>query len=104
MLSVSILLVSKAILTLWFKECIRIKKTFAFYWSLNPYPLVENILKAEHSSVSKENLPLGAVPLFATGSPKYNHFLSIVVSRINSVYTEFLRSDEGTFFNGQVNG
>ena len=42
------------------------------------------------------------VSLFATGSPDYFDAVVQVVTRANGIYNEFLRSDDGLGFNGQV--
>jgi len=51
-----------------------------------------------------ENFPLTAVSLFATAGPHYVQAVSQVVSRANSVYSSFMKSEEGLGFSGQVSG
>jgi len=54
------------------------------------------------SVVISENFPLTAVSVFAAAGPDYMHALSQVVSRANAVYANFMRSEEGQGFSGQV--
>jgi len=49
-----------------------------------------------------ENFPLTAVSLFAAAGPHYTRALSQVVSRANSVYNSFMKSEEGHGFSGHV--
>ena len=51
---------------------------------------------------SQEFVPLGAVALFSTCSPEYQDNINTVVAKANLVYMDFLKSDEGKGFNGQV--
>ncbi|THD27193.1 Membrane-associated phosphatidylinositol transfer protein 1 [Fasciola hepatica] len=52
--------------------------------------------------ISRDLIPLGSIPFFLTGSPKYPQMLDELVSRLNSRYAEFLRSPEGQNFHGAV--
>jgi len=52
--------------------------------------------------VISENFPLTAVSMFAASGPHYSHALAQVVSRANSVYSSFMKSEEGHGFCGQV--
>ena len=54
------------------------------------------------SVVISENFPLTAVSLFTAAGPHYSHALAQVVSQANSVYSNFVTSDEGLGFSGQV--
>jgi len=40
--------------------------------------------------------------MFAASGPHYSHALAQVVSRANSVYCSFMKSEEGHSFSGQV--
>jgi hypothetical protein len=51
---------------------------------------------------SPEFVPLGAIALFASSNPDYHENVNRTVSKANIVYQEFLMSDEGKGFNGQV--
>ena len=65
--------------------------------SLNPYSYDETSL-----SCSEDHIPLAALPLLAISSPRYQDAVAMVISRANQVYNEFLKSPDGTGFNGQV--
>jgi len=51
---------------------------------------------------SQEFVPLGAVGLFSACSPEYQDHVNSVVAKANLVYMDFLQSDEGRGFSGQV--
>ena len=48
------------------------------------------------------SIPLGAIPLLATEFHDYGEVLKKVASKANQVYQDFLKSDEGRTFTGQV--
>ncbi len=52
--------------------------------------------------LTSETLPLGAISLFATGSPEYFNAVAQVINKCNHAYSEFLKSEEGNGFIGQV--
>lgn len=54
------------------------------------------------ASSAQDFLPMSAIPLFATCSTEYIENVSKVVSATNQAYQEFLRSEDGIGFNGQV--
>jgi hypothetical protein len=54
------------------------------------------------SGVSNDRLPIGAIPLFATASPRYQESLSQLVATANATYRAFISSEEGAGFTGQV--
>ena len=56
----------------------------------------------ETNIVTNENFPLGAISLLAAASPEYCDAVVTVIARANATYNDFLRSDEGLGFNGQV--
>lgn len=51
---------------------------------------------------SQEFVPLGAVSLFSSCSPDYQDHINSVVAKANLVYMDFLQSEEGKGFTGQV--
>lgn len=51
---------------------------------------------------TQEFVPLGAIALFASSNQEYHECVNKFVSKANLVYQEFLISDEGKGFNGQV--
>ncbi|XP_060641485.2 membrane-associated phosphatidylinositol transfer protein 2 isoform X1 [Anolis sagrei] len=70
---------------------------FSLVSNLSPYSYDEGCL-----STSQDHIPLAALPLLATSSPQYQEAVATVILRANQVYSEFIRSQEGTSFNGQV--
>ncbi|XP_060558830.1 protein retinal degeneration B-like isoform X3 [Ruditapes philippinarum] len=51
---------------------------------------------------SQEFVPLGAVGLFSVCSPDYQDHVNSVIAKANLVFMDFLQSEEGKGFNGQV--
>ncbi|GCB69331.1 hypothetical protein scyTo_0008365, partial [Scyliorhinus torazame] len=65
--------------------------------SLNPYSYDEGCL-----SSSEDHIPLAALPLLAISSPQYQDAVATVISKANQIYSEFLKSEDGLGFDGQV--
>ncbi|XP_034994743.1 membrane-associated phosphatidylinositol transfer protein 3 isoform X1 [Zootoca vivipara] len=72
-------------------------EAFSLMANLNPYSYDETSL-----SSSEDHIPLAALPLLAISSPQYQDAVAMVISRANQVYNEFLKSPDGSGFNGQV--
>ncbi|XP_032932014.1 membrane-associated phosphatidylinositol transfer protein 2 isoform X3 [Catharus ustulatus] len=72
-------------------------EAFSLVSSLSPYSYDEGCL-----SNSQDHIPLAALPLLATSSPQYQEAVATVIVRANQAYSEFIKSQEGTSFNGQV--
>ncbi|NXX81672.1 PITM2 protein, partial [Urocolius indicus] len=72
-------------------------EAFSLVSSLSPYSYDEGCL-----SNSQDHIPLAALPLLATSSPQYQEAIATVIVRANQAYSEFIKSQEGTSFNGQV--
>ncbi|XP_069071072.1 membrane-associated phosphatidylinositol transfer protein 2 isoform X2 [Pleurodeles waltl] len=72
-------------------------EAFSLVSNLSPYSYDEGCL-----SNSQDHIPLAALPLLATSSPQYHEAVAAVIHRANQVYTDFLKSPEGTSFAGQV--
>ncbi|ELU13727.1 hypothetical protein CAPTEDRAFT_169194 [Capitella teleta] len=71
--------------------------------SLNPFTHDVSSPTADSIPViTNENFPVSVVPLFATQSANYYDSVVQVITRANSVYNDFLRSEDGLGFNGQV--
>ncbi|CAG0925135.1 unnamed protein product, partial [Notodromas monacha] len=78
-------------------------EALGLFSSLSPYSFdVSPTASDGNVSITRDAIPIGAVPLFMTNSPEYHDAVSRVISRANSVYHEFLRSEEGVGFSGQV--
>lgn len=65
--------------------------------SLSPYSHDEGCL-----SSSQDHIPLAALPLLATSSPQYQEAIATVIQRANLAYGDFIKSQEGMTFSGQV--
>jgi len=52
--------------------------------------------------VTHDTIPIGAIPLLASSSSDYQDALLRVVTGANQVYHEFIKSDEGKGFTGQI--
>lgn len=70
---------------------------FALISNLSPYGHDEGCL-----SSSQDHIPLAALPLLATSSPQYQEAVATVIQRANLAYGDFIKSQEGVTFNGQV--
>ncbi|XP_023372620.1 membrane-associated phosphatidylinositol transfer protein 2 isoform X4 [Otolemur garnettii] len=70
---------------------------FALVSNLSPYSHDEGCL-----SNSQDHIPLAALPLLATSSPQYQEVVATVIQRANLAYGDFIKSQEGVTFNGQV--
>ncbi|XP_007894826.2 membrane-associated phosphatidylinositol transfer protein 3 [Callorhinchus milii] len=70
---------------------------FSLVSNLNPYSYDEGCL-----SSSEDHMPLAALPLLAISSPQYQDAVGTVISRANQIYSDFLKSEEGSGFGGQV--
>lgn len=68
--------------------------------SLSPYGLDSSPVCGETSG--GDSVPVGAVPLLATATPEYEDAVMRTLNATNAAYHEFLRSEEGHGFNGQV--
>ncbi|XP_069471138.1 membrane-associated phosphatidylinositol transfer protein 3 isoform X2 [Ambystoma mexicanum] len=72
-------------------------EAFSLVSNLNPYSYDESCL-----SSSEDHIPLAALPLLAISSPQYQDAVAMVISKANQMYNEFLRSEDGAGFDGQV--
>ncbi|CAI5650250.1 unnamed protein product [Oreochromis niloticus] len=70
---------------------------FSLVSNLSPYSYDEGCL-----SSSQDHIPLAALPLLATSSPQYQDAVATVIFRANQVYTDFIKSLDGSSFSGQV--
>ncbi|KAF4523499.1 hypothetical protein B566_EDAN004570, partial [Ephemera danica] len=70
--------------------------------SLNPYSFDVSPSCTDTPHITHDSIPIGAIPMFATSTPEYRDAITRVISSVNSAYQEFIRSDEGHGFNGQV--
>ncbi|KAL0133524.1 hypothetical protein PUN28_000927 [Cardiocondyla obscurior] len=70
--------------------------------SLSPYSFDVSPSCMDAPQVTHDTIPIGAIPLLASSSSEYQDIVSRVVMSANQVYHEFVKSDEGRGFNGQI--
>ncbi|XP_023266477.1 membrane-associated phosphatidylinositol transfer protein 2-like isoform X4 [Seriola lalandi dorsalis] len=72
-------------------------EAFSLVSNLSPYSYDEGCL-----SSSQDHIPLAALPLLATSAPQYQDAVATVIARANQVFTDFIKSLDGSAFSGQV--
>eukprot|EP00062_Callorhinchus_milii_P021655 gi/632978608/ref/XP_007906008.1/ PREDICTED: membrane-associated phosphatidylinositol transfer protein 2 [Callorhinchus milii] len=72
-------------------------EAFSLISNLSPYSYDEGCL-----SNSQDHIALAALPLLATSSPLYQEAITTVILRANQVYGDFIRSQHGVAFCGQI--
>ncbi|XP_026484704.1 protein retinal degeneration B [Vanessa tameamea] len=70
--------------------------------TLSPYSFDCSPSTSETPSLTNDLIPIGAIPLIATSSPEYYEYVTKTIVSANMVYNEFIKSDDGKGFNGQV--
>ncbi|XP_048582255.1 protein retinal degeneration B isoform X2 [Nematostella vectensis] len=72
---------------------------------LCPYSETDSDTASCNSGFSpiSSSFPISAIPLMVSSSPVYDDIVSAMIAATNVVYQEFLRSDEGHGFSGEVN-
>lgn len=71
--------------------------------SLNPYSFDVSPSCLDAPQVTHDSIPIGSIPLLATANvTEYQDSVSRAVTSANNVYHEFLKSEEGLGFNGQI--
>lgn len=70
--------------------------------TLSPYSFDCSPSTSETPSLTNDLIPIGAIPLIATSSPEYTDHVTKTILSANMVYNEFIKSDDGKGFNGQV--
>uniref|UniRef100_A0A2M4A7D2 Putative phosphatidylinositol transfer protein n=2 Tax=Anopheles triannulatus TaxID=58253 RepID=A0A2M4A7D2_9DIPT len=68
--------------------------------SLSPYSF--NSPPGGGDVANLTDVPIGSIPLLATSSPDFQDSVSRAVTCANQIYGEFLKSDEGRGFGGQI--
>jgi hypothetical protein len=71
-------------------------------FSLSPYSFDVSPSCTDTPHVTHDSIPIGAIPIFASSTPEYQDAVSRVISGANTVYQEFVKSEEGHGFNGQI--
>ena len=67
--------------------------------SLTPFGVDLNVGKEASYG---EQVPVGSLPILSTLTPEYQEALSKTIFDLNSAYYEFVHSEEGQGFMGQV--
>lgn len=70
--------------------------------SLSPYSFQSSPSAVDGVFHSYEAVPIGSLPLFAVSSQEYQENISKVIVTANQVYHEFMKSEDGTGFTGNV--
>ncbi|XP_012231458.1 protein retinal degeneration B isoform X8 [Linepithema humile] len=70
--------------------------------SLSPYSFDVSPSCMDAPQVTHDTIPIGAIPLLVSSSSDYQDAVSRVVMNANQVYHEFIKSDEGKGFIGQI--
>ncbi|XP_011060769.1 PREDICTED: protein retinal degeneration B isoform X10 [Acromyrmex echinatior] len=70
--------------------------------SLSPYSFDMSPSCMDAPQVTHDTIPIGAIPLLASSSSEYQDTVSRVVMSANQVYHDFIKSDEGKGFSGQI--
>ena len=65
-------------------------------------PSLNNVGKSEDFVVSNDRLPIGTIPILSTSSPEYQASVTKMVTCANEIFADFLKSEEGLGFCGQV--
>ncbi|KAF5282248.1 hypothetical protein FQR65_LT14380 [Abscondita terminalis] len=70
--------------------------------SLSPYSFDVSPSSTVIPPVTHDSIPIGAIPLLASSTADYQDGVTRCVNGANAVYQEFLKSEEGQGFAGQV--
>ncbi|XP_041563994.1 protein retinal degeneration B isoform X3 [Drosophila elegans] len=68
--------------------------------SLSPYSFDASPSAADIPNIA--DVPIGAIPLLSVASPEFHETVNKTVAAANIVYHEFLKSEEGHGFSGQI--
>ncbi|KAH1011851.1 hypothetical protein HUJ04_001131 [Dendroctonus ponderosae] len=70
--------------------------------SLSPYSFDVSPSCVDVPQVTHDSIPIGGIPILATGNVDYQDSVSRTINSANAVYHDFLKSDEGHGFAGQI--
>ncbi|KZC13276.1 Protein retinal degeneration B [Dufourea novaeangliae] len=70
--------------------------------SLSPYSFDVSPSSVNAPPVTHDTIPIGAIPLLASSTTEYQDAVSRIITGANQVYNEFIRSEEGRGFTGQI--
>ncbi|XP_076263384.1 retinal degeneration B isoform X6 [Rhynchophorus ferrugineus] len=70
--------------------------------SLSPYSFDVSPSCVDVPQVTHDSIPIGAIPILATATSDHQDAVTRTINAANGAYQEFLRSEEGQGFSGQV--
>ncbi|XP_066149223.1 protein retinal degeneration B isoform X2 [Euwallacea fornicatus] len=70
--------------------------------SLSPYSFDVSPSCTDVPQVTHDSIPIGAIPILATSNSDYQESVSRTIAATNAVYQDFLISEEGQGFTGQI--
>ncbi|XP_025836899.1 protein retinal degeneration B isoform X2 [Agrilus planipennis] len=70
--------------------------------SLSPYSFDVSPSCTDTPQITHDSVPIGAIPLLATATLEYQDAVTKTIIKANNVYQEFLKSEEGLNFSGQI--
>lgn len=71
-------------------------------FSLSPYSFDVSPSSMDAPQVTHDTIPIGAIPLLASSTSEYQDAVSRVIAGANQVYHDFIKSEEGRGFTGQI--
>ncbi|XP_023026564.2 retinal degeneration B isoform X1 [Leptinotarsa decemlineata] len=70
--------------------------------SLSPYSFDVSPSCTDVPQITHDSIPIGAIPILASSSTDYVEAVSRTINAANAAYQEFIKSEEGLGFSGQV--
>ncbi|XP_008190810.2 protein retinal degeneration B isoform X2 [Tribolium castaneum] len=70
--------------------------------SLSPYSFDVSPSCIDVPQITHDSIPIGAIPILASSTSDYQEAVSRTINAANTTYQEFLKSEEGQGFAGQV--
>lgn len=70
--------------------------------SLSPYSFDVSPSCTDVPQITHDSIPIGAIPILSSSTPEYAEAVSRTISAANAAYQEFIKSEEGQGFSGQV--
>lgn len=76
--------------------------TLSILSGLSPYSFDVSPSLCDTTHVTNDSVPLGSIPIMSTCTPEYSDAVTKTVQTANTAYLDFIRSEEGSGFCGQV--
>ncbi|XP_050514264.1 protein retinal degeneration B isoform X3 [Diabrotica virgifera virgifera] len=70
--------------------------------SLSPYSFDVSPSCTDVPQITHDSIPIGAIPILASSTSEYVEAVSRTINAANAAYLEFIKSEEGQGFSGQV--